>query len=218
LRQGWSLDARDVLVLVDSTMSLAGSDHFYNPYTGKGQVLFTGPDGNSNFRSTVLGPSRYIGIGDMSPEGTSELSYLWRPSKTASHPLSRSFKVGEIGWHVNSNMDKKLLQNGHQILLGEFRQLLEDRQTHLYQSPWTPHPNSRHYLINKYGREISRTKEEQSLIDAKSADIPYSRHASALSRASKPGGSPAKNSSYKIRRVSNSTTSSHDSYNLLAED
>lgn len=56
--------------------------------------------------------------------------------------------------------------------------------------------------------EISRTKEEQSLIDAKSADIPYSRHASALSRASKPGGSPAKNSSYKIRRVSNSTTSS----------
>ena len=42
MRQGWSLDARDVLVLVDSTMSLAGSDHFYNPYTGKGQVLFTG--------------------------------------------------------------------------------------------------------------------------------------------------------------------------------
>ena len=53
--------------------------------------MLSGPDGNSNFRSTVLGPSRYIGIGDMSPEGTSELSYLWRPSKVTYRYVVRIF-------------------------------------------------------------------------------------------------------------------------------
>lgn len=42
---------------------------------------FTGPDGIRDHQASVLDPNTYVGIGTMSPEGTSDLNYLWRPSK-----------------------------------------------------------------------------------------------------------------------------------------
>ncbi|XP_057312806.1 uncharacterized protein C4orf45-like [Hydractinia symbiolongicarpus] len=123
-------------------LSDTGSDRFYTKPCGKGRVLFTGPDGLCDHRVKVLEPARYVGIGIMSPEGTSELSYLWRAAATTSHPLPRSKRVGEIGWKVQSCDDVELPENCHQIMRGEFRQFGEDRHTHLYQNPWLPKPQS----------------------------------------------------------------------------
>ncbi|KAK2573002.1 Uncharacterized protein P5673_002024 [Acropora cervicornis] len=120
-----------------TVLSWRGSDKYYNPYIGRGEVLFTGklllynrPDGIRDHQATVLDPNTYVGIGTMSPEGTSNLNYLWRPSR-----------VGEIGWGLQFYTDYQLLRSGHQIKLGEFRQSTEDRHTHLYQNPWYPGPN-----------------------------------------------------------------------------
>ena len=158
-------------------MKAAGSDHLYSPYIGKGQVLLTGPDGNCDHRVNVLEPARYVGIGTMSSEGTSELSYLWRAAHTTRHPISKSLKVGGIGWNISQYNDQKLLKSGKQILRGEFRQLCEAGPTHLYQNPWTPHPMSHQYSIDRYGREVARSEEEEKLFQMKSANIPYSRRA-----------------------------------------
>ncbi|KAK3738056.1 hypothetical protein QZH41_012927, partial [Actinostola sp. cb2023] len=57
-----------------------GSDKFYTPYIGKGEVVFTGPDAITNQKVNILEPT-YVGIGTMSPEGTSNSDYLWRPGK-----------------------------------------------------------------------------------------------------------------------------------------
>lgn len=48
-------------------------------------ILFynIGPDGIQDHQATVLDPNTYVGIGTMSPEGTSNLNYLWRPSRVS---------------------------------------------------------------------------------------------------------------------------------------
>lgn len=126
-----------------TVLSWRGSDKYYNPYIGRGEVLFTGPDGIRDHQATVLDPNTYVGLGTMSPEGTSNLNYLWRPSRGSSHPVAKSAKVGEIGWGLQFYTDYQLLRSGHQIKLGEFRQSTEDRHTHLYQNPWYPGPNDK---------------------------------------------------------------------------
>ena len=44
-------------------------------------LILTGPDGIRDHQASVLDPNTYVGIGTMSPEGTSDLNYLWRPSR-----------------------------------------------------------------------------------------------------------------------------------------
>ncbi|XP_031562896.1 uncharacterized protein C4orf45-like [Actinia tenebrosa] len=117
--------------------SIPGSDRFYNPHIGKGKVVFTGPDAISNQRVTRLQPT-YVGIGTMSPEGTSDAEYLWRPGRRWAFPAPKSASVGAIGWGLNLFHDIKRLKSGQQIMRGEFRQECEDRHTHLYQNPWYP--------------------------------------------------------------------------------
>lgn len=124
-----------------SVLSWRGSDQYYNPYIGRGEVLFTGPDGIRDHQASVLDPNTYVGIGTMSPEGTSDLNYLWRPSRGCPHPLPKSAKVGEVGWGLQFYTDHSHLRSRHQIKRGEFRQATEDRHTHLYQNPWYPGPN-----------------------------------------------------------------------------
>ncbi|XP_068707284.1 protein SPMIP2-like isoform X1 [Montipora foliosa] len=136
-----------------SVLSWKGSDKYYNPYIGRGDVLFTGPDGIRDHQATVLNPNTYVGIGTMSPEGTSDLNYLWRPSRGCPHPVPKSAKVGGIGWGLQFYSDYQLLRSGHQIKLGEFRQATEDRHTHLYQNPWYPGPNDK--------QEEDENKDEQ---------------------------------------------------------
>eukprot|EP00112_Aurelia_sp_Birch-Aquarium-sp1_P012885 Seg2716.1 transcript_id=Seg2716.1/GoldUCD/mRNA.D3Y31 product="putative protein C4orf45-like" protein_id=Seg2716.1/GoldUCD/D3Y31 len=103
---------------------------------GKGHVVFTGPDGNKDHKTTILVPT-YVGQVPAPKEHTGELYYIWRGARTTPHPRPRGFKVGEVGWHAKF-MDRRNLESGHQITLGEFRQALEDRYTHRYQNPWYP--------------------------------------------------------------------------------
>lgn len=127
-----------------------------------GRVLFTGPDGVRDHSTDVLQPARYIGIGVMSPEGTSELSYLWRASDTTKHPLPKIKFVGEVGWNVHKMPTRDDLKKKKPLLRGEFRQLSEDRHSHSYQNPWIPHPRSSEYKIDRLGREFSSSTNERN--------------------------------------------------------
>lgn len=106
----------------------------------KGRVLFTGPDMIGDHRVTVQQEHRQIGIGTMSPEGTSETDYLWRASTATPFPRPRSTRVGEVGWGLPVMADNRITRSGRQIVLGEFRQLCENGHTHRYQNPWYPGP------------------------------------------------------------------------------
>ncbi|XP_028408396.1 uncharacterized protein C4orf45-like [Dendronephthya gigantea] len=116
----------------------------YNPYVGKGAVLFTGPDAIKDHKTKILNATA-TGIGTLSPEGTSDLEYVLRAARGCPHPRPKSVKVGEIGWDVASIREDhtKLWRSGHQIKLGEFRLACELRHTHLYQNPWYPPPRSK---------------------------------------------------------------------------
>lgn len=57
---------------------------------------------------------RMVGIGTMSPEGTSELRYIWRGAAGTPPPKSRSQWVGEIGWFMPF-IDMQNMRTGHQI-------------------------------------------------------------------------------------------------------
>lgn len=76
----------------------------------------------------------------MSAEGSSQADYLWHAPEGAPFPRSRSHKVGEVGWGIPTFVDWTTPNSGQQIQLGEFRQLVEDRYTHLYQNAWYPGP------------------------------------------------------------------------------
>lgn len=47
-----------------------------------------GPDAIRNQNVTILNPT-YIGIGTMSPEGTSNVDYLWRPGRVSATKYCR---------------------------------------------------------------------------------------------------------------------------------
>ena len=92
---------------------------------------------------------RYIGIGTMSQEGTSELNYLYRPGPHDTQQPYWAMKrkhqtIGGIGWGHNDArfLNRKLTDEvDNHLIRGEFRQAAEDRFTHLYQNPWYPDPN-----------------------------------------------------------------------------
>lgn len=107
----------------------------------KGRVLYTGPDGNCDHRVSVVPERRYVGIGTMSGEGTSETDYLWRAAPRTPFPRPRTGRVGEIGWSIPKHQDFSYANTARQIMLGHFRQDVEDRHSHKYQNPWYPGPN-----------------------------------------------------------------------------
>ncbi|KAL4239403.1 hypothetical protein ACF0H5_000219 [Mactra antiquata] len=107
----------------------------------KGRVLYTGPDGICDHRVTVEPEHRYVGIGTMSEEGTSETDYLWRAAPSTPFPRPKTSKVGEIGWSVPEKQDWEYSNTARQIMLGHFRQEVEDRHSHRYQNPWYPGPH-----------------------------------------------------------------------------
>ncbi|XP_048757791.2 uncharacterized protein C4orf45 homolog isoform X2 [Ostrea edulis] len=120
-------------------------NHMYNiidsQESWKGRMLFTGPDWIRQHRVTVEPEHRHIGIGTMSREGTSEADYIWRPATATPFPRPRTCNVGEIGWQVPQSTDWSVPATGQQIMVGEFRQELENRHSHLYQNPWYPGPS-----------------------------------------------------------------------------
>ncbi|XP_076819742.1 protein SPMIP2-like isoform X2 [Clavelina lepadiformis] len=102
-----------------------------------------GPNGITNQRVHIEEEHRYVGIDTMSPEGTSEIAYLYRPDwRNAPAIRPKHKRVGEIGWGIPLHSDRSVLHTGQHIKRGEFRQSAEDRHTHLYQNPWTPLPKS----------------------------------------------------------------------------
>ncbi|KAJ8023141.1 hypothetical protein HOLleu_38239 [Holothuria leucospilota] len=124
----------------DATWMTRGGQH----PMGKGQRLFTGPGGVRDYRAHVVTDDRMVGIGTMSPEGTSELRYIWRGAAGTPPPKSRSQWVGEIGWFMPF-IDMQNMRTGHQINSGTFRSAQEDKYTHRFQEPWYPAPNHPNY-------------------------------------------------------------------------
>ncbi|XP_064643282.1 uncharacterized protein LOC135497345 [Lineus longissimus] len=108
-----------------SHVSVYGTDRI-----GRGSMLFSGPDGLRPYRMRVEDEHRYVGIGTMSPEGTSEANYLWNSPESTPHHRPRTAMVGEIGWGVTFAPDLRSLQSGKQIKLQDFRQDCEQRATH----------------------------------------------------------------------------------------
>ena len=76
---------------------------------------FSGPDAIRDHQVAVDDEHRYVGEGTMSPEGTSEVEYLWRAPKGIPFPRPKSSCVGEIGWGVPRYTDWRPLQSGRQI-------------------------------------------------------------------------------------------------------
>lgn len=106
----------------------------------RGRVLYTGPDGNCDYRVSVGPEHRYVGIGTMSLEGTSEVDYIWRAAPGTPFPRPKTAGVGEIGWCVPEYQDWSYANTARQIMLGHFRQEVEDRHSHKYQNAWYPGP------------------------------------------------------------------------------
>ncbi|XP_062518666.1 protein SPMIP2-like [Corticium candelabrum] len=132
-----------VIVSMSTTMSDVLAQSPDGSRLGKGQVLFTGPDGIGNYTVNVKEQSS-IGIGTMSPEGTSDVRYLSRAGPNCTHPPAKSYYVGEVGWGVPKLSDPTPWTTKHQMTLGELRQAAEDKHTHLYQNPWYPAPERNH--------------------------------------------------------------------------
>ena len=57
--------------------------------TNRVHLSSVGPDGITDHQVTVI-DRKYVGIGTMSPEGTSDLNYLWRATKVRTGEISLS--------------------------------------------------------------------------------------------------------------------------------
>lgn len=83
--------------------------------------------------------NRYIGIGTMHPDHSSELDYIMRGNPENKPRLYRKKEmVGEIGWKAgqSTSRPKDLSGNFHGFKRGEFRQAAESENSHLYQNPY----------------------------------------------------------------------------------
>ena len=108
------------------------------------RILFTGPDGMKDQEMSIAEEYRYIEIGTMSKEGTSELDYLYRqgpnPKGQSYFAMKRKHQqIASVGWrHEDADfLNKKMSNEGNNHMhRGEFRQEAENRNTHLYQSPY----------------------------------------------------------------------------------
>jgi len=128
---------------------------------GRGAVLFTGPDGIRDHHTSVNGEHRYVGEGAMSVEGSSEVDYLWR-ARQMPHPRPKSHCVGEVGWGIPAYADWQPASSGRQIALGEFRQAVEDRNTHLMLNAWYPAPRSGACVAGPQPRGIMAPNEQNT--------------------------------------------------------
>ena len=62
---------------------------------------------------------RYVGIGTMSGEGTSETDYVWRAAPGTPFPRPRTAGVGEIGWAVPDRQDWDYANTSRQIMVSK---------------------------------------------------------------------------------------------------
>ncbi|XP_071492963.1 uncharacterized protein [Diadema antillarum] len=74
---------------------------------GKGELLYTGPEGKRQHRVYVLPEHRVIGIGAQSAEHTTELMYLYRMPGGTKFPEQMARKPGAIGWGIPERGDPR---------------------------------------------------------------------------------------------------------------
>ncbi|XP_033625396.1 uncharacterized protein C4orf45-like [Asterias rubens] len=74
---------------------------------GKGILVFTGPDGRKNQDVKIPEDKRYIGIGEVSAEKSSELIYLYRPATGAPFHRAKADIPGSIGWGLPRKGDPR---------------------------------------------------------------------------------------------------------------
>ncbi|XP_026136501.1 uncharacterized protein C4orf45 [Carassius auratus] len=104
--------------------------------TESGQrILFTGPDGIGDFRPRLDYFPRSIGIGPLSPDATSDLSYLFRCAPDAIPPLPKHCYVGEVGWGLqySTALNRPTVINNKHSEFNRFQSAMQDEETH---SPW----------------------------------------------------------------------------------
>ncbi|KAG7517279.1 hypothetical protein JOB18_003422 [Solea senegalensis] len=99
------------------------------------RMIFTGPNGVGDYRPRSGYFPLYIGVGDVSPEATGDLAYLWRAAPNAPPPKPKQGYVGEIGWGWKHSqlLNRGTLHSNVQIKKTEFRATLEDRVTQRFQ-------------------------------------------------------------------------------------
>ncbi|XP_077433888.1 protein SPMIP2 [Vanacampus margaritifer] len=97
------------------------------------RIIFTGPDGIGDYRPR-FNRSPYVGVGPLSPEATSDLSYLWRAAPHAPPPLPKQAYVGEVGWgwQCSAMLNDSTLHSGMQIRKSIVRMEVEDRASHKF--------------------------------------------------------------------------------------
>ncbi|CAL1530837.1 unnamed protein product [Lymnaea stagnalis] len=102
--------------------------------------LLCRPDGLRDCRAHLVGDFKAIGVGEVSPLNSNDLAYMLRPAPGARLQGPRSTYPGEVGWGVPWLVDWEPPKSGQQIMIGDFRQLAEDRVTHNYLGAWYPGP------------------------------------------------------------------------------
>ncbi|XP_045177059.2 uncharacterized protein LOC123537414 [Mercenaria mercenaria] len=68
----------------------------WTPYAGP--VVWTGPDGDRDFRPRLFKDWQLLGIGDVSSEKTLSATYISRAPQDQPFGKPRNEMIGEIGW------------------------------------------------------------------------------------------------------------------------
>ncbi|XP_043112855.1 uncharacterized protein C4orf45 [Puntigrus tetrazona] len=105
----------------DTTSSQADGETQSSP----GQrILFTGPGCIGDYRPKLDYFPRSIGVGPLSRDATSDLSYLFRSARDAAPPLPKHCYVGGVGWGLQHST---ALNNKHE--LDRFQSAVQDEVT-----------------------------------------------------------------------------------------
>lgn len=90
--------------------------------------VFSGPDGNSMQRVTVLDPT-YIGESKQEVKEllTTDVRHMFRDAAVNKFPQSKAFWAGGVGWNVAKETDKSKGWKKYRIWKSEIRQEAERR-------------------------------------------------------------------------------------------
>ena len=104
---------------------MAKQDEAY-VHSSSTREIFSGPEGNSMYRKTVLDPTF---IGETMYKGseihTTDVRHLFRDAQDNKHQRSKASWVGAIGWNVDTKDKDTSSTNLYRIQKSEFRQEVE---------------------------------------------------------------------------------------------
>jgi len=111
-----------------------------------GHMLWTGPNGISDYKADVVSDYEYVGETVAAASNTTSTKFLTRAAPSSTHPPKRGALVGEVGWMVDDAFHNQVNQDsamkGNNIQLKLFRTQLEERHIHQLQNPYVPAPGS----------------------------------------------------------------------------